>query len=75
MRENNNKSHSNKEDDTTILLACDLDRTVIPNGSEPLSPDAMEKFSSFVSRSNVRLAYISGRHLTSIQKVIQEFKL
>ena len=56
-----------------LLLACDLDGTVLPNGSAPLSPDALEIFSQLASKEAVLLAYISGRSLQHALKGMKEF--
>jgi hydroxymethylpyrimidine pyrophosphatase-like HAD family hydrolase len=58
-----------------LLLACDLDRTVLPNGVQPLSENAIPAFSEFVSRPAVTLAYMSGRHLGLIKDALKEFKI
>lgn len=58
-----------------LLLACDLDRTVLPNGPEPLAPGAMEAFAAFVNRPDIHLAYASGRDLGLIQQALQEYRI
>lgn len=57
------------------LLCTDLDRTLIPNGAEPESPTAMERFRRLVSREEITLAYVSGRHLALIEQAIADFNL
>jgi HAD superfamily hydrolase (TIGR01484 family) len=48
----------------SILLACDLDGTVLPNDPHiALAPHAMEQFAQFAKLPNVTLAYLSGRSL------------
>lgn len=59
----------------TILLACDLDRTVVPNGLEPPSAGAQEAFASFVTQPNVFLVYVTGRHLALVEDVLSEYQL
>ena len=44
-----------------LLLCTDLDRTLLPNGSEPESPGARERFRRFASRPEIELAYVTGR--------------
>jgi len=61
--------------DTQVLLACDLDRTVVPDGTEPLSDGAQETFTRIVSRKGVTLVYATGRHLASVESVLTEYNL
>lgn len=58
-----------------LLLACDLDRTVLPNGPEPLAPGAMEAFAAFVNRPEIHLAYASGRDLPLIQQALADYHI
>lgn len=58
-----------------ILICTDLDRTLLPNGSQPESPGAREYFSRLVSRSEVTLAYVSGRHRELVEEAIREYRL
>ncbi len=58
-----------------LLLMCDLDRTVIPNGQEPVSLQAMDLFKNFVKQKTVILAYASGRSLQLIKSAIKEYGL
>jgi HAD superfamily hydrolase (TIGR01484 family) len=58
-----------------LLLCTDLDRTLLPNGSQPESPDARRRFSRFAARAEVRLAYVTGRHLALVEKAIANFVL
>jgi HAD superfamily hydrolase (TIGR01484 family) len=58
-----------------LLLCTDLDRTLLPNGNQPESPDARRRFSSFAARAEVRLAYVTGRHLALVEKAIANFVL
>jgi sucrose-6F-phosphate phosphohydrolase len=60
---------------TPLLLCTDLDRTLIPNGPQPESPTAKERFRRLVSRNDVTLAYVSGRHRALIEQAIAEFDL
>ena len=48
-----------------LLLCTDLDRTLIPNGTQPESPRARELFKRLVSHEEVTLVYVTGRHLAS----------
>ncbi|MGR8953641.1 MAG: HAD family hydrolase, partial [Gammaproteobacteria bacterium] len=58
-----------------ILLCTDLDRTLLPNGSQPESPEARQYFDRFVSRAEVTLAYVTGRHRDLVDEAIQEYDL
>jgi sucrose-6F-phosphate phosphohydrolase len=57
------------------LLCTDLDRTLIPNGTQPESALAMERFKRLVSRDEITLAYVTGRHRTLIEQAIEEYDL
>ena len=59
----------------SILICTDLDRTLLPNGKQPESHDARRRFSSFAAREEVRLAYVTGRHLALVEKAIANFVL
>lgn len=59
----------------SLLLCTDLDRTLIPNGREPESPAARERFRRFVARPEIRLAYVSGRHRGLVEQAIAEHAL
>lgn len=58
-----------------FLLCTDLDRTLIPNGMQPESPAAKERFERLVSLDAVTLAYVTGRHRALIEQAIAEFDL
>jgi len=57
------------------LLCTDLDRTLLPNGPQPESPEARELFRDFVESSGCHLAYVSGRHLTLVKRAIKDYAL
>jgi len=57
------------------LLCTDLDRTLIPNGDQPESPNARAKFKQLVNRKEITLAYVTGRHRALIEQAIAEFDL
>lgn len=57
------------------LLCTDLDRTLIPNGSQPESAGAMKLFAQLVQRDDLTLVYVTGRHLSLIQEAIAKFDL
>ena len=58
-----------------ILLCCDLDRTVIPNGEPPEDPRALPLFRALVARPEVVLAYVSGRSRLLQEKAILHWDL
>jgi len=58
-----------------ILICTDLDRTLLPNGSQPESPEARQRFSALVSRPEVVLAYVSGRHKALVEEAIAEYQI
>jgi hypothetical protein len=57
------------------ILFTDLDRTLIPNGTQPESPDALERFRQLVGREEITLVYVTGRHRALIEQAIAEFDL
>jgi sucrose-6-phosphatase len=59
----------------TLLLVCDLDRTLLPNGSHPESPGARAFFKRFVTHHEVILAFASGRDRRLVEQAITEFDL
>ena len=61
--------------DTPLLICTDLDRTLIPNGVQSESPGAMNIFRSLVSRPNVSLAFVTGRHQELVEDAIAKFQL
>ncbi|MCF7821121.1 MAG: HAD-IIB family hydrolase [Mariprofundaceae bacterium] len=58
-----------------LLLCTDLDRTLIPNGSQPESPGARDIFSRLMEMEGVTLAYVSGRHRALIRQAMREYDL
>lgn len=58
-----------------ILLATDLDRTLLPNGGQPESPAARQRFHRLAARPEVRLAYVTGRHRELVEAAIAEYGL
>ncbi|HIJ84625.1 MAG: Alpha,alpha-trehalose-phosphate synthase (UDP-forming) [Magnetococcales bacterium] len=58
-----------------ILIATDLDRTLIANGFHPESPKARPLFDQIVAKPGVRLAYVSGRDLNLIKDAMTVFAL
>lgn len=58
-----------------FLLCTDLDRTLISNGKQPKSPNALTRFKRLVSCKEVTLAYVTGRHKALIEQAIDDFGL
>jgi HAD superfamily hydrolase (TIGR01484 family) len=58
-----------------LLLCTDLDRTLLPNGVQPESPGARERFAKLVNGNEVVLAYVTGRHLELVQRAISDYRL
>jgi hypothetical protein len=58
-----------------ILICTDLDGTLIPDGRAPESPSARERFARVVARSEVTLAYVTGRHQALVEEAIVGFSL
>jgi sucrose-6F-phosphate phosphohydrolase len=58
-----------------LLLCTDLDRTLIPNGPQPESPQARSHFHRLCSSPQLTLAYVSGRHRSLVQNAIADYQL
>ena len=58
-----------------LLLCTDLDRTLLPNGTQPESPLARKLFSRFVAQPHISLVYVTGRHKMLVEKAINNFGL
>lgn len=58
-----------------LLICTDLDRTLLPNGDATESVGARSAFARLVRLPQIRLAYVSGRHLTLVEQAIVEFGL
>jgi len=57
------------------LLCTDLDRTLIPNGMQPESPEAKVLLKRLVDREESTLVYVTGRHRALIEQAIADFDL
>lgn len=55
------------------ILATDLDRTLLPNGSWPADAGAIELFNKLTERHDVLVVYVTGRNLDLTEKAIKEF--
>lgn len=60
---------------TELLLCCDMDRTVMPNGAAPEHPHARVRFRRLCAHPDVRLVYVTGRHQALVESAIAEFDL
>jgi hypothetical protein len=58
-----------------LLLATDLDRTLIPNGEQAESPGARRRFARVAARDEVILAYVTGRHRALVEDAIARHQL
>jgi len=58
-----------------LLLCTDLDRTLLPNGEHPESPNARRLFARLAARDQVTLLYATGRDLGRALRAVQEFAL
>jgi sucrose-6F-phosphate phosphohydrolase len=58
-----------------LLLCTDLDRTLIPNGPQPESPQARSHFQRLCTSPQLTLAYVSGRHRLLVQNAIANYQL
>ncbi len=58
-----------------ILLASDLDHTIIPNGSQPESEHARALLRALAGRSELTLAYVSGRSKSLMLDALETYNL
>lgn len=55
------------------ILATDLDRTLLPNGSWPLDENAIALFNEWTARQEVLVVYVTGRNLELTEQAIAEY--
>lgn len=55
------------------ILATDLDRTLLPNGSWESDPEAIEMFNELTRKHGVLVVYVTGRNLKLTEEAISEF--
>ena len=55
------------------ILATDLDRTLLPNGSWPPDPGAIELFNQLTQSHDVLVVYVTGRNLDLAERAITEY--
>lgn len=58
-----------------LLLCTDMDRTVIPNGTQSEHPDARLRFRQFCQHPDVALVYVTGRDKKLVQQAIKNYHL
>lgn len=58
-----------------LLLCCDLDRTLLPNGSQEESPQARSLFRAVARHPQLTLAYVSGRDKSLLLEAIRDYDL
>lgn len=58
-----------------ILLCTDLDRTLLPNGFQPESPDALPRFRKLAAHPELALAFVSGRDKALLLDAMHEYDL
>jgi len=60
---------------TALLLCTDLDRTLLPNGPQPESPGARERFARLARAPEVTLVYVTGRHRALVEEAMADYAL
>ena len=55
------------------ILATDLDRTLLPNGSWECDGEAINLFNELTEKHGVLVVYVTGRNLALTEKAIKEF--
>jgi sucrose-6F-phosphate phosphohydrolase len=55
------------------ILATDLDRTLLPNGSWPADEGAIELFNTLTEKHEVQVVYVTGRNLQLTEAAILEY--
>ena len=55
------------------ILATDLDRTLLPNGSWESDSEAISQFNDMTEKHGVLVVYVTGRNLALTESAIKEF--
>jgi sucrose-6F-phosphate phosphohydrolase len=55
------------------ILATDLDRTLLPNGSWEADDEAIDLFNELTEKHDVLVVYVTGRNLALTEKAIREY--
>ena len=58
-----------------LLLCTDLDRTLLPNGPQPESPQARDQFAVLAADSRLVLAYVTGRDRQLVREALALYQL
>lgn len=58
-----------------LLLCTDLDRTLLPNGAQPESPEARRRFTELTSQPGISLVFVSGRDRVRVERAINNYRL
>lgn len=58
-----------------LLLCTDLDRTLLPNGPQPESSGARDRFNQLVVHPGVTLVYVTGRDRHLVEAALAEYQL
>ncbi len=61
--------------DIALLLCTDLDRTLIPNGTQSESPGARDRVAMLAEHPEVALVYVSGRDRGLTERAISNYRL
>ncbi len=69
------KNPNHKLENERILICTDLDRTLLPNGTQPESPLARDRFHRLAARPEIATAYVTGRHRQLVVAAIDEYAL
>jgi len=57
------------------ILATDLDRTLLPNGSWESDSEAISLFNDLTEKNDVLVIYVTGRNLALTEKAINQFRV
>jgi HAD superfamily hydrolase (TIGR01484 family) len=58
-----------------LLICTDLDRTLLPNGFSPESPDARAWFNKLAALPEITLAYVTGRDRKLVRDAIEKYSI
>ena len=59
----------------TLLLCTDLDRTLLPNGRQPESPNARKRFETLTNHQEIVLVFVTGRDRKLVERAIKNYRL
>ena len=55
------------------ILATDLDRTLLPNGSWPVDANAIPLFNEWTAKQGILVVYVTGRNLNLTESAIRQY--